>query len=175
MSWLDDLETRLEGQLEAFLQANPAQRNLLEDQEAIDNLEALRREQVELQELGERQRQRLLQLAEEIRRWQERVERARTAGADDLAGRAATHVQNLMEQGRSLWQQLQELGQRHAAIEWELSQRQRPAAANAAADRSGNGCGSRDNLSSDGRDLQSDWAAFEAQQELELLRARMQR
>lgn len=110
MSWLEDLETRLEGQLEAFLQANPAQRSLLRDQEAMDSLEALRRQQVELQGEAERQRQRLLEQAEEIRRWQERVQRARNAGADDLAGRAATHVQNLMEQGRSQWQQLQDLG-----------------------------------------------------------------
>ena len=129
MSWLDDLETRLEGQLEAFLQANPDQRDLLADQERSDSLLALRREQQELQGQGERQRQRLLQLAEEIRRWQERVERAGTAGAEDLAARAAAHVNSLMEQGRGLWQQLQELGQRHAAVEWELSQRQRPAPA----------------------------------------------
>jgi len=168
VSWIDDLETRLEGQLEAFLQANPDQRDLLADQERSDSLQALRREQLELQGQAERQRQRLLQLAEEIRRWQERVERARTAGAEDLAARAAAHVNSLMEQGRGLWQQLQELGQRHAAVEWELSQRQRPAPAAASGASTGSG-------SSSGNDLQSDWAAFEAQQELEQLRQRLQR
>jgi hercynine metabolism protein len=168
VSWLDDLETRLEGQLEAFLQANPDQRDLLADQERSDSLLALRREQLELQGQGERQRQRLLQLAEEIRRWQERVERAGTAGAEDLAARAAAHVNSLMEQGRGLWQQLQELGQRHAAVEWELSQRQRPAPAAPSGASTGSG-------SSSGNDLQSDWAAFEAQQELEQLRQRLQR
>lgn len=170
MSWIEDLETRLEGQLEAFLRANPGQRSLLEDQERSDNLEALRRERITLQGEAERQRQRLLQLAEEIRSWQQRVKRARSAGADDLAGRAAAHVEGLMEQGRSLWQQLQELGQRHAAVEWELSQRQRPAAAAPASSEA-----SADRKTTAQGDLQSDWAAFEAQQELEQLRQRLQR
>jgi hercynine metabolism protein len=168
MSWLDDLETRLEGKLEAFLKANPDQRDLLADQERSDSLQALRREQLELQGQAERQRQRLLELAEEIRSWQERVERARAAGAEDLAARAAAHVNGLMDQGRGLWQQLQELGQRHAAVEWELSQRQRPAPAAATAPSTGSGSSGR-------TDLQSDWAAFEAQQELEQLRQRLQR
>ena len=167
MSWLEDLETRLEGQLEAFLRANPSQRSLLEDQARNDNLEALLRERIALQGEAERHRQRLLQLAEEIRRWQERVERAKGAGADDLAARAAHHVNGLMEQGRGLWQQLQELGQRHAALEWELSQRQRPAAAAPSASSPAG--------SSGGSELHSDWAAFEAQQELERLRQRLQR
>ena len=170
MSWLEDLETRLEGQLEAFLRANPSQRSLLEDQERSDNLASLRQEQITLQGQAERQRQRLLQLAEEIRSWQQRVERARDAGAGDLADRAAAHVQSLMEQGRSLWQQLQELGQRHAVIEWELSQRQRPAAAAPVA-----GSAPKDQRENVQSDLQSDWAAFEAQQELEALKQRLQR
>lgn len=66
-------------------------------------------------------------------------------------------------------------GQRHAAIEWELSQRQRPAAANAASGTGTRGSETPGHVSSDGQDLQSDWAAFEAQQELEQLKARLQR
>jgi hypothetical protein len=40
-SWLDELEERLERQLEAFLQANPGQESLLADQEAQDRHQAL--------------------------------------------------------------------------------------------------------------------------------------
>ena len=89
MSWLDELEARLERQLETFLQANPEQEALLADQATRDRLEQLRRNRLELQQQAEVERQSLLQLAVEIRQWQERVERARSAGAAELATAAA--------------------------------------------------------------------------------------
>ena len=120
-SWLDQLEARLDQQLEAFLAANPSQ-------------------------------EALLQLADEIRRWQERVVKAQAAGATALAERAKTHQQGLMEQGRQRWQQLGELGVSFAAVERdlrELDSRSRPPRTSS---------------------LEQDWAAFEADQALEELR-----
>ena len=113
-SWLEDLETRLESTFESFLRANPGQEALLQEQEARDRQQRLRRQRLELQGQAELGRRRLLELAEEIRRWQERVERARQAGADDLAGRAEAHIASLMDQGRLRWQELGELGRRFA-------------------------------------------------------------
>ena len=154
MSWLDELEARLEQQLESFLRANPAQEALLEEQEARDRQAKLVGQRRQLQRQAEQERQALLQLANEIRRWQERVVKARAAGATALAERAEAHQQGLMEQGRQRWQHLSELGVSFAAVErdlCELESRPRPPRASS---------------------LEQDWAAFEAEQALEQLRRR---
>ena len=152
MSWLDELEARLEQQLAAFLAANPSQEVLLEEQGARDRQARLVGQRRQLQRQAEQERQALLQLADEIRRWQERVVKARAAGATTLAERAEAHQQGLMEQGRQRWQQLSELGVSFAAVERdlrELENRPRPPRASS---------------------LEQDWAAFEAEQALEQLR-----
>jgi len=151
VSWLDELEARLEQQLAAFLAANPSQEALLEEQGARDRQARLVGQRRQLQRQAEQERQALLRLADEIRRWQERVVKARAAGATTLAERAEAHQQGLMEQGRQRWQQLSELGVSFAAVERdlrELENRPRPPRASS---------------------LEQDWAAFEAEQALEQL------
>jgi len=159
-SWLEDLETRLESTFESFLRANPGQEALLQEQEARDRQQRLRRQRLELQGQAELGRRRLLELAEEIRRWQERVERARQAGADDLAGRAEAHIASLMDQGRLRWQELGELGRRFEGVEKELAELGRQGTPPPP--------GPQDTL-------EGDWVAFEARQELEDLRRSMGR
>ena len=177
MSWLDDLEARLESQLEDFLRTNPDQEALLAEQERRDRQEALRRQRLQLQEEAERARAALLQLASDIRCWQERVAKARRAGAEELANRAETHVAGLMEQGRQRWQTLTELGQRFGAVEWELSQlgRQATGAAAPSATAPPAGASAAEAGGGAGSDLGEAWAAFEAQQDLEALKQRLQR
>ena len=151
-SWLDQLEARLDQQLEAFLAANPSQEALLEEQGARDRQARLVGQRRQLQRQAEQERQALLQLADEIRRWQERVVKAQAAGATSLAERAKANQQGLMEQGRQRWQQLGELGVSFAAVERDLrdlDSRSRPPRASS---------------------LEQDWAAFEANQALEELR-----
>ena len=94
-NWLDELEARLEQLLDAFLQANPSQQALLRDQQLAE-AQALRSE--------------LLQLAAEIQRWRQRVDKAKGAGANDLAAQAQLHLDQLMERGRGRWQRLEQLG-----------------------------------------------------------------
>ena len=156
MSWLEELEARLEQQLEAFLASNPAQDALLREQEARDRQARLigRRRQLQLE--ADQLRKELLQRASEIRQWRQRVEQARAAGANDLATRAEAHLTALMEQGRHQWQQLEAMGRDFGQLEQQLSElgqqaqaSQAPAAAN---------------------DLESAWAAFETEQDLEQLR-----
>ena len=164
--WLEQLEARLELQLETFLAANPAQQALLAEQEARDRQAALVGERSRLQRQAEQQRQQLLLQAEEIRAWRLRVERARAAGAEELAARAEAHVAGLMEQGRADWARLAQLGQAFAAVERELQElaerpgRQPPASRRASPEQ---------DLE---LDLEQAWAAFEAEQELEVLRRR---
>jgi hercynine metabolism protein len=169
-SWLEELEARLEQRLEAFLHSNPQQEALLGEQEARDRQERLRRERLQLRQEAELQRQGLLRLAGEIRQWQDRVDRARTAGADDLAARAEAHVAGLMEQGRSRWQTLGELGGRFTEVERQLNDLAgAPDSTATAATGSATGGAAAEGS------LDADWAAFEARQELQELRRRMQR
>ena len=151
-SWLDQQEARLDQQLAAVLAANPSQEALLEEQGARDHQARLVGQRRQLQRQAEQERQALLQLADEIRRWQERVVKAQATGATALAERAKAHQQGLMEQGRQRWQQLGELGVSFAAVERDLrdlDSRSRPPRASS---------------------LEQDWAAFEADQALEELR-----
>ena len=116
-SWMEELEARLNQQLESFLRANPQQEALLAEQAQRDRQQRLLQERLKLRQEAELQRQGLLRLAGEIRQWQERSERALGAGAEELAARAEAHIATLMEQGRNRWQTLAELGERFAAVE----------------------------------------------------------
>jgi len=99
-SWWDQLEEKLEQQLEAFLRSHPEQSEKL---------------RAELLNEAAQYRRQLLELAAEIKQWRERTERAQAAGAIDLAQRAQAHVDQLMDQGRSQWERLE-------AISRELQQ-----------------------------------------------------
>ena len=166
-SWLEELEARLNQQLESFLRANPQQEALLAEQAQRDRQQRLLNERLKLRQEAELQRQGLLRLAGEIRQWQERSERARGAGAEELAARAEAHIATLMEQGRNRWQTLAELGERFAAVERELADltaAPTPPAPGRSGERVADGMA----------ELEQDWRRFEAQQELEALRRRNQ-
>ncbi|MEB3276697.1 MAG: hercynine metabolism protein [Cyanobacteriota bacterium] len=171
-TWFDDLEARLNQQLEAFLQANPAQQTRLEQQEARDRQERLNRDRLQLQQQAQELRQSLLLLAGEIRQWQARSSKARAAGASDLAARAEAHLSSLMLQGRQQWQQLAERGARFAAVEAELEQlkssAQQPGSQAASAS-------SGTKPPAQASTLEAEWAAFEAEQALQHLKRQQQR
>ena len=148
--WLEQLEARLEQQLQAFLRANPAQEALLQEQEWQEQRQRQRR----LLAQAEALRSELLQIAAEIREWRDRAQRARAAGALDLAARAEQQVAQLMERGRQRWQTLEQLGQ---AVQGNQAE---PAAAAAGQRPTGT------------NPLDQAWARFEVEQELEALRRR---
>ena len=163
-SWLEELEARLNQQLESFLRTNPQQEALLAEQDQRDRQQRLLSRRLKLRQEAELQRQGLLRLAGEIRQWQERTERARGTGADELVSKAEAHIATLMEQGRNRWQTLAELGERFTTVERDLAELtatpSTPAPARAA--------GVADGMA----ELEQAWSRFEAQQELEALRRR---
>jgi len=164
---MEELEARLNQQLESFLRANPQQEALLAEQAQRDRQQRLLHERLKLRQEAELQRQGLLRLAGEIRQWQERRERALGAGAEELAARAEAHIATLMEQGRNRWQTLAELGERFAAVERELAEltaAPTPPSPGRSGERVADGMA----------ELEQDWRRFEAQQELEALRRRNQ-
>ena len=157
--WLEQLEARLEQVLESFLRANPAQEALLKEQQRLD----LRQRQRQLLLQAESLRSELLHIAEEIRQWRDRSQRARNASANDLAARADRQVVRLMEQGRQRWQALEQLGQevRNSATAAGSQGTATPNATSATAAGS--------------EPLDQTWARFETEQELQALRRRQDR
>ena len=150
--WLEQLEQELDARLSAFLRNNPVQEHLFSEQHLKHKPPTLQRQRQQLQSEEKQQRQQLLRLAEDVRAWRSRVERARAAGEADLAGRAEQHLTSLMNQGRSLWADLEDLGRRFNEVELLLQelhqQKQTPSPST----------------------LEKDWALFEAEQELEQMR-----
>lgn len=165
-SWFEQLEAQLERQLETFLSSHPEQQELLAQEEQRERQERLRRRKLEIRQQAEGQRQALLALAAEISQWQGRVERARAAGAEDLAGRAEAHHRQLMAQGRDRWQALSELGTEFRRVEVELSELSEMAGTGAKGAAAAGPAQTRN----DPAGIETEWAEFEAQQELEELR-----
>ncbi|MAR08011.1 MAG: hypothetical protein CL862_13045 [Cyanobium sp. NAT70] len=151
-TWLEQLERELDQRLSAFLRNNPVQDQLFRDQHQKDRAEALQRQRQQLQQEAGEQRRHLLNLAEEVRAWRIRIERAQKAGATDLAHRAEQHQNDLMQQGRNLWSDLEDLGRRFNEVDQQLDAiKQQPTQHNPV-------------------DLDKDWALFEAEEELKQMR-----
>ena len=150
-NWLEQLERELDQRLSAFLRNNPVQNQLFQDQHQQDRAQALQRQRQQLQQDAEQLRGQLLTLVTEVRAWTDRIDRARRAGALDLAKRAQAHLDGLMAQGRTQWTDLANLGRRFSEVEAQLQELSKQAQAS----RPG---------------LDDDWARFEAEQELEQLR-----
>jgi len=151
--WLEQLEARLEQQLDAFLRGNPAQEALLQEQERLERRQQQRHALAKAQVL----RSELLHLASEIQQWRDRAQRARSAGATELADRAEQQVLQLMERGRQRWQSLEQLGRQV---------RDTPPAAEAQA------TAPPSSSAANNEPLDQAWARFETEQELEALRRR---
>ena len=151
-SWLEQLERELDKRLSEFLRNNPTQDQLFQDQHQQDRASALKRQRRQLQQDAEEQRRQLLYLADQVKDWRERIQRADRAGATDLADRARHHLDQLMTQGRHLWSDLENLGRRFEEVDGQLAElSSQPASANR-------------------KDLDRDWAMFEAEQELKRMR-----
>jgi hercynine metabolism protein len=152
MSWLEQLDRELDQRLSGFLRSNPLQDQLFEEQHSRDRAQSLQRQRRQLQQEAKLQRQQLMQLAEDVQAWRKRSQKAREAKASDLAHRADQHLDGLMNQGRRLWNDLDDLGRRFNEVEQQLlelkTQQKTPI----------------------GSDLEKDWALFEAEQELRELR-----
>ena len=152
MSWLEQLEQELDQRLSGFLRNNPLQEQLFQEQHSRDRAQSLQRQRQQLRQEAEQQRQQLLKLAEDVRAWRQRSCKARLSNASDLANRADQHLHRLMNQGRQLWNDLDDLGRRFNEVEHQLlelkTQQKTPS----------------------GSDLEKDWALFEAEQELRELR-----
>ena len=119
-SWWQRLEQELEQQFDRFLSDHPNQKELLDQEHWNEQQRRKHHRLLAIDQEAQDLRQRLLKLSKDISAWSERVQRARAAGAHDLAGKAETHLESLMREGRGLWQKLSVLGNEHKRIKEEI-------------------------------------------------------
>ncbi len=122
MSLFDDLSRFLETRLDEFLRANPhLELRAIEDQlrgqeeDAIRLLGDLKRREKELENS-------ILETATDIQQWHKRIEKAKSAGRQDLVGPAQEREAVLLRQGNHLWGQMKSV---KARVEQTKELRQR--------------------------------------------------
>ena len=112
MGLFDDINRFLESRLEEFLRNNPhLELQALEEQLRQQEEDALRLI-VDTQAQEKRVQEEILSTAQEIQRWHERVNKAKTAGRLDLASSAQEREAALLRQGNQLWGKMQGLKER---------------------------------------------------------------
>jgi uncharacterized protein (TIGR04376 family) len=107
MSLFDEVSRFLETRLEEFLKNNPH----LELQALLEQLREQEQDTIRLVSDLERQKQRLekeiLSVAEDIKIWHLRIDKAKAAGRVDLAQAAQEREAALLRQGNLLWGQME--------------------------------------------------------------------
>jgi uncharacterized protein (TIGR04376 family) len=183
MGLLEDMKRFLESQIDDFLSKNPhLELQVIGEQLAQQETDTIQLI-VDLQAQEKQTEQEILNTAQEIKNWYDRVQKATTAGRADLATAAQDRVNALLPQGNQLWGKMKGLKERiaqaHELLQTIKTRRvEVKAKAKAAADRaatSGNtsSWGSVNNYTSysDFADpLDAQFRRWEADEELESLK-----
>lgn len=112
MSVFDDVNKFLEERLDEFLKNNPhLEMQALEDK-LRDQEDEVIRLLADLRMQEKRLESEILETAQEVQRWHERVEKAKRANRMDLAQPAEEREAALLRQGNQLWGQLEMVKQR---------------------------------------------------------------
>jgi uncharacterized protein (TIGR04376 family) len=114
MSLLEDMKRFLESQIDDFLTKNPhLELQVIEEQLAQQETDTFQLI-VDLQTQEKQVEKEILNTAQDIKSWFDRVQKATTAGRTDLALPAQERVNALLPQGNQLWGKMQGLKERKA-------------------------------------------------------------
>jgi uncharacterized protein (TIGR04376 family) len=114
MTLLQDMERFLTSQIDDFLSKNPhLELQVIEEQLAQQESDTFQLI-VDLQIQEKQTEQEILNTAQEIKNWYDRVQKATAKGAHDLASGAQDRVNALLPQGNQLWGKMQGLKERKA-------------------------------------------------------------
>jgi uncharacterized protein (TIGR04376 family) len=114
MGLLEDMKQFLESQIDDFLSKNPhLELQIIEEQLAQQERDTFQLI-VDLQSQEKQTEQAILDTAQEIKNWYDRVQKATNAGRVDLAQAAQARVDTLLPQGNLLWGKMQGLKERKA-------------------------------------------------------------
>ena len=119
--WLNNLEKKLEKKLSQFLEEAPHQKALFEKQRYKDAHQDLNTLQRKIMKEAEGKRKDLLNLAEEIKEWRSRRNKAKQANQIKLVTEVNKHLATLNQQGRDLWPELNQLGNNFKTNQKELN------------------------------------------------------
>lgn len=112
MGLFDDLNRFLEDRLEEFIRNNPhLELQAIEEQLREQEEDTLRLiADLQLQQKGLQDE--ILSIAQDIQRWHERIDKAKSAGRQDLAQGAQEREAALLRQGNQRWGQMEGVKQR---------------------------------------------------------------
>jgi uncharacterized protein (TIGR04376 family) len=114
MSLLEDMKRFLESQIDDFLSKNPhLELQVIEEQLAQQETDTFGLI-VDLRTQEKQVEQEILNTAQDIKNWYDRVQKATAAGRSDLATAAQNRVNALLPQGNQLWGKMQGLKERKA-------------------------------------------------------------
>jgi uncharacterized protein (TIGR04376 family) len=114
MGLIEDMKRFLESQIDDFLAKNPhLELQVIGEQLAQQETDTAQLI-IDLQTQEKRTEQEILNTAQEIKNWYDRVQKATAAGRTDLATAAQERVNALLPQGNQLWGKMQGLKERTA-------------------------------------------------------------
>ena len=114
MGLIEDMKRFLESQIDDFLAKNPhLELQVIGEQLAQQETDTAQLI-IDLQAQEKRTEQEILNTAQEIKNWYDRVQKATAAGRADLATAAQERVNALLPQGNQLWGKMQGLKERTA-------------------------------------------------------------
>ncbi len=114
MGLLEDMKRFLESQIDDFLSKNPhLELQVIEEQLAQQETDTFQLI-IDLQAQEKQTEQEILNTAQDIKNWYDRVQKATASGRSDLAQAAQDRVNSLLPQGNQLWGKMQGLKERKA-------------------------------------------------------------
>jgi uncharacterized protein (TIGR04376 family) len=114
MGLIEDMKRFLESQIDDFLSKNPhLELQVIEEQLAQQETDTFQLI-VDLQTQEKQIEREILNTAQEIKSWYDRVQKATAAGRSDLATAAQDRVNALLPQGNQLWGKMKGLKERKA-------------------------------------------------------------
>jgi uncharacterized protein (TIGR04376 family) len=114
MTLLEDMKRFLESQIDDFLSKNPhLELQVIEEQLAQQETDTLQLI-LDLKFQEKQVEQEILNTAQDIKNWYDRVQKATAANRNDLATAAQDRVNALLPQGNQLWGKMQGLKERKA-------------------------------------------------------------
>jgi uncharacterized protein (TIGR04376 family) len=112
MGLFDDVSKFLENQIDEFLKNNPHLELQALDEKLAEQQRESDRLLVDLKSRLQTVESKIRETAEEIKRWHTRIEKAKTAGRNDLVVLAQAHEAELLREGNQIWGQMELLRDR---------------------------------------------------------------
>jgi uncharacterized protein (TIGR04376 family) len=188
MGLFDDFSQFLEARLDEFLRNNPHLELQALEEKLRDQEQETRRLMADLQLKEKQLQEEILTTAQEIQRWHLRIEKAKAGGRMDLAEPAQAHEAALLREGNQKWGQMemlkerlkqtetlqQKIQTRRQEVQTELTQAQAARAAQTEQRWAVNGWNQSTSYIHNSADpLEQQFSRWEAQEELEQMRRKM--